>query len=522
MTPDYIPKIPFWTPQQAECFARSRDQRIAAIFMEPRCGKSKPIVDTACYHYERPESPLHVTGLLIVAWPQGVHRGWITDACAENIPDRIPWKGFIWRSAKDNQVGYKTEFNELCEFKGLAVLAINAEALPSEITRKAIGKFLKARRTMLVADESSFMMTPGARRTRIMLNAGLKPNVIMKRILDGTPASEGPFDLYGQIGFLDKGVFGFNTFTEFKNHFAEWEIRVNHAQGMSYPAVKEDKDGHKIYRNLDELQAKLAPISYRATFAECFNTPRKVYQKRYFDLTVEQRRVYNDLRDEYRAELKTGEGITATHVLTRMLRLQQVSSNYFPAQDTVALHEACNGEGCEGCKDLGVIETRRPAKVIDPENNPRLEALKEELRPGNAMIVWARFRQDVTDCMVLADGMGLKPVRYDGEVDDEAKAAAKDDFQAGRAGVIVGNQQSLGRGIPLWRAYGHVFYSNSFSLRQRIQAEDRAEIKHRTVGTSVVDLVAEDTLDDLVIIPALRDKLDVAALIQRDPRRQWI
>lgn len=570
MKAGYILKQDFWTVQQHECFVKTCPLPLAAILMDPRTGKSKPIVDTACYHYERPSSPLHCLGVLIIAWPAGVHRQWITDAFPENVPDRIPWKGFIWRSALWDRKYVQKAFDELLAFKGLAVLSVNAEALVSEDCRKAITRFLKARKRVgAVADEASFMVTADSKRQRVMYNISKQPEIVWKRILDGTPVARmGPLDYFTLIRWLSPTILGHTTSITFRNHFAEmdtegdWVYRT--AKQKAFPEMYDrairsghdpdeaetiaDTEAHKLatkrpgakfwpvfvkdeetglpkFKNMDELWAKLDPITYRATFEQCFNTPRKIFQKHYFQLTDEQRRVYTSLRDEYKAELVNGDLIEVNHHLTRVLRLQQIASNYFPATKGIANHESCHGAGCEECEWLGVVEVTTPMRVIDHKHNPRLNALRQELSHGNPTIIWARFRQDIDQIVELCEELKLDPVRYDGAVKPAAQAKAKDDFQAGKSRAFCAScsfTSGATRGIPLWKASGHVFYSNSFSWRTREQAEQRAEIKHRTVGTSVVDLVAEDTVDDTLIIPALRAAKDVAAYVMRDLRGEWI
>jgi len=523
LLPDYEAHIPPWTPQQLQMFMRSYDKREFALFCEPRTGKSKPIVDTCAYHFEHRHttSPLPITGVLIIAWPNGVHAGWIYDAFPDNMPERIPWRGFIYRADKFSQVGVQADFEQFLHFPGLAVFTINAEALPSETCRKAIGRFLTTRKKVgLVADESSFMVGANNRRTKICYNLSQKPHIQFKRILDGTPAADGgPFDYFTQLRFMNPAILGITTNSEFRQKYAEWEVKVNHNTMKSYPSIALDDDGNPKFRNIEELQDKIAGVSYRVTFAECFSTPRKVYQKRYFELGDEQRRLYRQAQEEMRVELR-GATLDINGALARMTRLQQICSNYFPEVKQGRLHDACEGEGCDAC-DGGVIITKRPAQQIETVN-PRLEALRAELRYGKPSIVWCRFRQDAADVYALGQELNLNPHRYDGTVNNDMKRHALDEFQGGRSQLFVGNQRSAGRGIPLWKAAGHIYYSNTFSLRDRLQSEDRAEIGHRTVGTFVVDILAENSIDDGAIIPALRAKMDVSTYVMRDPARLWI
>lgn len=576
----YEPKQDFWTAQQRECFVKLLPHARTALFMEPRCGKSKPIVDKACFYYERPSHPLHITGVLVIAFPNGVHHGWIKDAFPENVPARLPWAGVVWNSQKAKTKESRAAFADLIAFRGLAVLAVNVEATSSDTACRAIDIFLRKRgRVFVVYDESSCLAHSNAERSRVAHSIGRRPEVIMKAILDGTPVDKnGPMDYFSQIGWMGRDLLGCETETEFRNRHAEivtrggkifWgkvasitkelantslgaklpreerlalirDVAVRRAKGEVvvdekgvkrpikkgrdwWTEVAKGDDGLPKFRNMDELWKKLDPITYRATFAQCFpGSPRPVYQKRRFELTDEQRRVYDDIDEQFAATLRDGHEINAEHALTRQLRLQQVTSNYYPEQTKIELHAACDGNGCEACDYTGAIESIEPLRLIDHNRNPRLEALAEEIRSGKPVVIWARFRPDVDAVFALCDQLGLNPCRYDGSVSDEGKVDSKEGFQSGKYGAIVGNQVSMSRGIPLYRAELMVGYSNLFSFRTRRQVEERSEHGSKKFATQLVDLVANDTVDDLSIIPALRAGMDVSTFILRDQKREWI
>lgn len=582
----YTPKIDFWTTQQEECFLKSLHLPLFFEAMEPRTGKSKPIIDKTCFHFERPRSPLHVRGALTIANPNGVNRGWTTDACPENVPDRITWQAFTWRSSLSGRVWYKEEFEEFLAVDGLRFFNVNSEALISEDCRKAIGMFLKAtERVHATADESSFMEEGGNRCTRIMGNIGNKPQIIMKSCLDGTPVSRaGPLSYFYQVGWLDRRILGFKDFAAYRAHYVEeitsgtWEWRedvkknalqaykdpslvqewlatyrrpswgpcavekaggdphallmayaescANRGEGKHWPDLKKGEDGLPIYRNIEELWSRLDPITYRATFAECFkDVPAPIYQPFYFQLSATQRRVYTQLQEEHEAVLDDETVISAPHHLSRILRAQQIGSNYYP--ETKGLNECpnCHGAGCERCEELGVIEMDIPLKVIDAKHNPRLDALKFNLEKiaSPKVIIWARFQQDAKSVFKLCEEMGMKPVMYNGLVDSEQKAKSLEAFRNDPgAGPFIGNQKSAGKGLPLWIADYHIYYSSQFSWRLRDQSEKRTEIQHRRIPTQIIDLIAEDTVDDLVILPALRASLDIATFVMRDAKRNWL
>lgn len=558
---DYQPKTPPWTPQQGEAFAISQDCEVFFLAMEPRTGKTWVVINTAARLYLQGK----IQGLLVIAWPNGVHRNWLSDEMPAHCPDNVPWRGFIWRANRWKTKLAKIAFTELLSFDGLRCLVINAESLRSLETRTAIGDFCKAcpGGVLAAGDETLFMQTPSSDRAKVMLNIAKVPQVKYRRILDGTPISNmGPFGLYSQVAFLDKAILGHDTYTTFKAHYSEMELQGDQAftqvreylrtkikendpnidpirleqlatagaqrKGKSWIGPKRDDQGNISYRNLDELTERLKPYIYRCTFRECFkDVPPPDYQKFVYQLTPEQRRVYDELSEEYRSELKSGTVITADMVLTRYLRLQQIVSNFVPPKQILSPCDACDGPDletttpCHSCDGIGFTVIEHGMETIDAQN-PRLEAVEEIIRAGDQWLVWSRFNQEVDDVVQLCRDLDIAVCQYDGRASYDEKVDARDGFQSGKYQVFVAKQTSAGRGIPLWRARGHVFCSNFFSLDARQQAEMRSEIAHRRIATECWDIIAQDTIDDNVILPSLRNNKSIADYVLGDSARAWI
>jgi hypothetical protein len=586
----YRSKVPFWTPMQRDCFDTSYDMENFAIYHEPRCGKSKIVVDTCCYHHWAPNDPRHIRGAFVSAWPNAAHDGWILDAFPESFVG--PWKGFRWNTDDAMTKTNRKAFDELLKYEGFAVLTVGADTLISENFRADLGRFLVARGAILLGgDESSFMIEPGARRSQIMHKVShdpkCRPFIKMRRILDGTPCdAAGPLDFYNQMGFLDWNILGYKNEVEFRNHYAEIETRGRNTfwgkvreliegevraagikdvatevnRRMRDPVIKEnylarakrsrvkeiitvggtpkeinrpmirgrdwwtviaeDKAGMPKFKNMDEFWERMTPYSDRRTFAECFpNAPRPIFGRAEFDLTTEQRRVYNELEKEHTTILDDGYEIDVAHHLARTLRLQQIASNYYPEQDIVSLHKVCLGLGCEACDGTGIVEGKKPLKLID-KTNPRMDRLKG-LLDERPTIIWCRFKQDIDTAVKVAEGMGFKVCQYDGRISRKSKLDARLGFQAGTYDKFVANQSAASRGLPLHRGLRQIVVSNIFS-RTRRQMEERTEHGRKTDRTEIIDLVARKTVDDEVIIPSLRTGMDVSNYVNRDLKREWL
>lgn len=516
---DYVPKTEPWL-HQARTFVDSRDVPAHALLMEPRTGKSKVVIDTAAYQYELGA----ITALLIVAEPSGVPRNWATDEIPAHLPDRVPRMVHVWDAARFARRATQEELERLLNFRGLAVLCVKGQAtILTQNFRRYCARFLKVRqRVMLVGDETTlFCKTPGSKQTKVMTAIADRPEVRFKRILDGTPALESPLDLHAQFRVLGPGLLGARTFAEYKARYAIYEDRRVYdpktGQSRAYPELQgfQDLEGLR-----DLMDAHSTIVTRRDAFP---NMPAQVVCPLYLTLSREQRRVYDAIRSEHEAELGDGGLLTVTNVLTRYMRLQQIASNRIPSRRVLTFCPACRGDGCEGCDGLGALEAHEPERLVDPDNNPRLEALEDQLsRTREPFIVWCRFTGDVDDAFALCERLRLAPVRYDGRVSGEQKAENKRAFQEGRAGAFVGNPVSGGRGLTLRAARTIFNYSHFFSLMTYVQGNDRAEDPEATRGTSVVDLVAEDTVDeDIALAHAAKQSLSDLLMKRKRETGSW-
>jgi hypothetical protein len=459
------------------------------LLWEQGTAKTKPIIDTACFLFANGD----IDGLLVVA-PPGVERNWNTDEIPTHMPAEfaIDTMVQVFLTAKKHTAGHRRAMSALLRHQGLAVMLISYNAFMTAEGKDMVWKFLKERKCLYILDEAHNIKSPNAKRTKsIIASSKYAP---YKRILTGTPVAVGPFDLYSQIKFLDdffwknKGIHGT---VEFRNYFGRWLTRSEHQRLHGYDP---GYDQLIEYQNLDKLEMWLKEITDRYLKDDVLDLPPKLYQKRYFDMSPEQKAAYNQLREEFMLEI--GDNlITAELPITRLLRYQQIACNYVP---------------------LGIDE---PVHMFS-EKNPRLNVM-EDIRdatftPG---IVWARFRHDVDQIMDL---LGKTAVRYDGSVDDDQAERNKQAFQRGDAQWFVGTAAKGGPGLTLTQAKVMVYYSNSFRLIDRLQSEDRC---HRAGmdehPVNYIDIVCNDTVDER-IVENLRDKKDIASAIQGDAWKEWI
>lgn len=478
---------------QAAIFERSRDKDNFAIFAGMGTGKSKIIIDTAAWLYSKGE----IDALVVVA-PNGVHRNWLIKEVPAHMPDHIEVIGAWWRStpnAKEKRA-LGTLWNPADT--GLRIFAVNTEALSHKKSSDYLRKFIRLHSVLMVVDESSRIKTPGAKATKKAIALGKLCKY--RRILTGTAVTQGPMDLYSQMKFLDVWILGFQTFTAFKHHFAEWERIKTDKNRLGYFEQLVE------FKNLDELRALLRPDSVIIKKEECLDLPPKVYYTRMVSMNPEQSRMYKDMVKDGVALLDprasadgdtlwdllvNDEGkIRSKTALEKLLRLQQITGG-FATIDGVA----------------------QPIAGINPKVTELLNIIEEA--PGK-MIIWARFRAELATIeQALTKRYGRNSVvSYHGGVKDDERAFALESFEEGEARFFVGNPQSGGIGLTLIAASTVVYFSNDFSLEKRLQSEDRAHRIGQTKSVAYIDLIAEKTVDTKVR-EALKKKDEVAEDIMR-------
>lgn len=525
---------------QDEGFFLSRNKDAFALLMEQGTGKTKVSIDTAAWLYNRGQ----ISGMFILA-PNGVHRNWIENEVPKHMPDYVLHDACYWTA--NPKVAEKAAMGKLASVghPALKILAMNVEALNTIKGYEMAKNFLMAFRCLMIVDESTVMKNFKAVRTEKILELG--KHAPYRRILTGTPVTQSPMDIYTQFAFLDEYIFK-DTLSPFafKARYAHLLEDVDSLVGLPSHMVKQiynlrkirqtpkgrnvqlemrDAQGRPMYKNLDELQKIIAPYSFRVLKEDCLDLPPKIYQKRYVDLSPNQEKLYNDLKKDMMAEFN-GQTMTTQLALTKMLRLQQIVGGFFCPDAEVQMDE--DGEL------ISPDRKRAPIVTAIDKKNPRIESFLEYIQDSPGKVLgWARFRAEIEALVARINdefGEGYAAPLYGGSgghVAEYRQAAIKGYEEDVLPAVLIGNPQAKGvsRGQTMVRGQTVGYYSNSFSLEDRLQSEDRAHRIGQTGGKQnhvlYTDFEAPDTLDTKVI-DALRNKKDVADMVTGDDIKSWI
>ena len=467
---------------QIKALEKSWAQKTYALFMEMGTGKSKVLVDNIAMLYDRGA----IRGALIVA-PKGVYKNWDQIEFPVHMPEHVEYTKVLWEPNLTKKKQY--ELDTLFDDKGdLKILIMNVEAFSTNKGLDFAHSFLNifVGRALIGIDESTTIKNPTAKRTKNILKIGNLAKY--RRILTGSPVTKSPLDLYSQCKFLDPFHLNQQSYYSFRTRYANM--------------IERNFGGRRVqlvgsYRNLGELTTLLDKFSYRVLKEECLDLPEKVFTKRHVQLTAEQKKVYNQLRQTALAMLDD-KMMSTMNVITQMMRLHQVTCGHFKADDD----------------SVTLLDNNRVDTLLD---------LLEET--DGKVIIWANYRQDIKN---IVDTLKKRhgddsTVEYHGGVDPTLRQENIALFQEKNSPTryFVGNTQTGGYGITLTAANTVVYYSNNYDLEKRLQSEDRAHRIGQTGSVTYVDLIAEETIDEK-IVKALRKKIDIANEIMGEELKDWI
>ena len=343
-----------------------------------------------------------------------------------------------------------------------------------------------------VCDESHRIKSPGGKQSLWCQRLGHKAK--RKLALTGTPLAHGPLDIYAQFRFLDEGIFG-TSHNRFKTRYA----------------VMGGYEGYEIigYQRQDELAERMSRLAYQCKAEDVLDLPGERDQTRTVTLGPKARKAYDDLWDDYVAEVEGGE-VVATNALVQLLRVQQVTSGHLPVQDDPD-DEATKRIVTVGTEKRDLLEDYLKDLPVPEDADGR------PVHGGDPVVVFARFTHDLAAIRDVAAKLG----RTYGEISGRSKDALAGDATMAAGLDVVGVQISSGGvGIDLTRARYGVYYSLGFSLTDYLQSRARLHRPGQERSVLYTHLVAENTIDEIVYtaLAARQDVIDAVMAAARQPQ----
>lgn len=355
---------------------------------------------------------------------------------------------------------------------GLQVVVINYEScwrLEKEL--------LKWQPDMIAADEGHKIKTHNTSASKALHRLGASAKY--RILLTGTPVTNKAMDIFSQYKFLNPAIYG-KSFYTFRSRYFNMV-----GYGQHTPIMKGDME--------EEFTRRMHSIAFRATKEECLDLPETTDIIRTVELEPFALKLYKNLVDESVAQLNNGEEVTTTNVLTRLLRLSQLTGGFIGSDAGRKVEQISKAK-------LEVLED-----IID--------SMQQEERK---LVVIARFVPEIQAICKLLEKKDIKHSLIMGGVKDRELQVSQ--FQNDpEVTVFVGQVATAGMGITLTAASTMVFYSVDYSMSNYEQTRARIHRAGQKYPCTYIHLVADKTVDSKVMT-ALKNKADFAKSLVDDWR----
>ncbi len=274
--------------------------------------------------------------------------------------------------------------------------------------------------------------------------------------LTGTPIINRPQEVYNPLKWVKKEGRSYYVFMKTyctQDSWGSWKPKLT-----ALPELRNHIQGAILRREKSDIEG-LIPFP-------------KIRQNLYVDMTKEQRRVYNQVRDNMILKIDSDPDYV-TNPLTALLRLKQVSDGLV----TVG----------------GKVEDSGKLKMVK-------ELLEDICTEGEEKIlIFSQFTAMVNSVFTIAKEMGLSPVLVDGSVKPSDRAERVEAFQTNPSiKVFVGQSQACREGLTLTAASTTIMIDKEWAPAYVEQLEDR---NHR-IGTkatvNIINLISENSVDSYI------------------------
>lgn len=240
--------------------------------------------------------------------------------------------------------------------------------------------------------------------------------------------------------------------------------------------------------------------------------PPKTYQTRVVKIPPAYRAAYDEMAKDMIAHLPdTDEPLEVMSTLAQLQRLTQLASSACDVAVEMVLEEREDHPlyGQEVPKTH--VTMREPSWKID-----ELMQVMDEMQ-GSPLITFSPHTQLINLAGKRAASHGYRVGYITGEQSRAKKTLTRKAFQNGEIDLLCCNTAAGGVGLNLTAASTMVFLERSFAFWQASQNEDRIHRRGQTEQVTIIDIVAEKSVENRVR-QAMRDKAHSLSELVRDKR----
>lgn len=425
-----------------------------ALFMRMGSGKSKSAIDmaTAAFYERRIDAAVVISPLAVKpVWMASDGQLALHSPCAVLKVD----------------VDSDFEAAEVpVDQKRMTWLFVGIESLSQGRTFDRLLPFIQNHKCAVIVDESSRIKNHKTIRTKRVITLGRSAAV--RGVMTGTSVTKTMEDLHAQFDFLDPDIIGCGDSYAFRNRYCLMG-------GFKNKKVLG-------YDNVEELMSLIEPYVYICD--KPAGLPPKLFSERHVKLSDEQQAMYRALK---KAEI--GQ-VSVANVLNRVAKLQEIVGGFLRADPTISVNPLTGRDKKTQGEIIWELPLAKNPKILD------LIEMAEEAGEEQ-MVVWCKYRWEVDQVVQALSQMG-KTGQMHGGISQEDRTVAVQMLQSGDLKYMVATQQVGGIGHTMTSAHLMTYYSNTYSLEDRLQSEDRIHRIGQDDSCLYTDLIADRTVDVLL------------------------
>lgn len=370
------------------------------------------------------------------------------------------WANDFAKYAPDMKVSLAYANNRDKAFAEKADVYVTNHDAVSTLVRKPASFWKPFKDGTLIIDESSAFKHHTSQRSKAVGKiAKLFPT---RRLLSGTPNSNGICDIWHQVKILDDGKRLGSSFFGFRA-----AVCTTEQTGPMPNMVKWIDKPHAEAT----VAAMIADITIRHKFEDCVDIPENLKYPVSFALNPKHMAAYAELEAQSVLYLENNDNVTAINGAALYTKLLQLASG--------AVYK---GEG-----DYALIDTDRYELVLD---------LAAERKHSIVFFNWAHQRDEL---MKLAEKRGISFALIDGTVTRKGeRERIVEAYEQGFYQVLFGHPQSMGHGLTLVKGTATIWASPTPNLEHYLQGLKRVHRIGQTQKTETIMVVAKDTIEEKV------------------------
>lgn len=340
-------------------------------------------------------------------------------------------------------------------------------------------EFRKKKFKFIAVDESSKIKNSQSKTFKALLNVSWKSE--WRYVMSGTPAPNGPIDLWSQFFFLDDGMTLEPSLVDFRHEYYKQIAVPGRGAHVGFWVPKRGIEP-KINKQIEKR-------SIRFKSSDCLDLPPRTFMVRELEMTKEQQKAYDEMSQNLFTEVD-GSSITARVAVSKLMKLREVTGGF-------------------------IIDDSRIEKPF--KKNPKLleldSLLEEALGDSSSKaLVWAQYKWEIRTLLHrYRKKYGARGLY--GDISQPEKDKNVDVFlDSPSCRLLVCHPKSAAHGLTLTSASYSVYYSLSHDFEEYYQSSMRIHRPGQKRPTFYYFLTAKGSIDES-LLKCIQDKKNVQDIL---------